>query len=65
MPLLSSQRSFSGPPVGSPATIGTIFDFAAHHGVETVTKHLTMNRVNDDMDHLRSGKARYRIALDR
>ncbi len=65
MPLLFGQKSVSGSPVGSPATIGTMLDFAARHEIEPVTEHFPMDRVNDAMDLLRSGKARYRIVLDR
>lgn len=64
MPLIMAQRSFSGSPVGSPATIRTMLDFAVRHGVEPVTEHFPMSRVNEAMDHLRAGKARYRIVLD-
>ncbi|NRB74021.1 MAG: alcohol dehydrogenase [Verrucomicrobiales bacterium] len=65
MPLLFGRKSVSGPPVGSPATIGTMLDFAAHHGVEPLTIYFPMDRVNNAMAHLRSGKARYRMVLDR
>jgi uncharacterized zinc-type alcohol dehydrogenase-like protein len=64
MPLIMAQRSVSGSPVGSPATIRTMLDFAVRHNVEPVTEHFPMSRVNDAMDHLRAGKARYRIVLD-
>ena len=29
-----------------------------------VTEHFPMDKVNDAMEHLRAGKARYRIVLD-
>lgn len=64
MSLIMAQRSISGSPVGSPATLRTMLDFAARHGIEPVTEHFPMSRVNDALDHLRAGKARYRIILD-
>jgi uncharacterized zinc-type alcohol dehydrogenase-like protein len=65
MSLIASQRSVSGSPVGSPATIRTMLDFAARHEIAPVTEHFPMENVNDAMEHLRSGNARYRIVLDR
>jgi uncharacterized zinc-type alcohol dehydrogenase-like protein len=65
VPMIVGQRSLSGSPLGSPATIATMLDFCARHGIEAVTEHFPMSRVNDALEHLRSGKARYRIVLDR
>jgi uncharacterized zinc-type alcohol dehydrogenase-like protein len=42
-----------------------MLDFCAHHGIEAVTEQSPMGRVNDALEHLRSGRARYRIVLDR
>jgi uncharacterized zinc-type alcohol dehydrogenase-like protein len=64
-PMLLSQLSVSASPVGSPLTIRRMLDFAARHQVAPVTEHFPMDKVNDAMEHLRSGKARYRIVLDR
>ena len=41
-----------------------MLDFAARHQVTPQTEHFPMSRANDAMDHLRAGKARYRIVLD-
>ncbi len=62
--LIGSQKSLSGSPLGSPATITTMLDFCARHDIEAVTEHFPMSNVNDALEHLRSGKARYRIVLD-
>lgn len=63
--LIMPQRSISGSPVGSPATIATMLDFAARHDIRPTTEHFPMERCNEALDHLRAGKARYRIVLDR
>ena len=63
--LIMGQKSLSGNPVGSPATNATMLDFCARHGIEAQTEHFPMSQVNDALDHLRSGKARYRVVLDR
>lgn len=63
--LIMAQRSVSGSPVGSPATIETMLDFAARHGIEPKTEHFPMDKANEALAHLHEGKARYRIVLDR
>lgn len=63
-PLVAGQRSISGSPVGAPATLNTMMEFAARHGISPVTEHFPMSRINDAFAHLGAGKARYRIVLD-
>lgn len=65
MPLLFGQRSISASPVGSPATIAKMLDFAAQHTIKPMIEKFTFEKINDAMDRLRSGKARYRIVLCR
>jgi uncharacterized zinc-type alcohol dehydrogenase-like protein len=64
MPLIGGQRSVSGSPVGSPSTIRKMLEFAARHQIEAVTEHFPMSQVNEAMERLRSGNARYRIVLE-
>jgi uncharacterized zinc-type alcohol dehydrogenase-like protein len=64
-PLIIGQRSLSGSPAGSPATTAMMLNFCAHHGIEATTEHFPMSNVNDALQHLRAGHARYRIVLDR
>lgn len=63
-PLIGGQRSVSGSPTGSRQDIDTMLEFAARHGIEPQTEHYPMSRINDALDHLRAGKARYRVVLD-
>lgn len=63
-PLIGGQRSVSGSPTGSRQDIDTMLAFAARHGIEPQTEHFPMSRLNDALDHLRAGKARYRVVLD-
>ena len=65
MPLLFGQKSVSGSPVGSPSTVATMLDFCSRHDIAPITEHFPMSKLNDAIAHLRSGKARYRIVLDR
>ena len=63
--LLMAQRSVSASPVGSPATIARMLDFAARHDIKPVVENYPMEKVNDAMERLRSGQAHYRIVLSR
>ena len=63
-PLILAQRSISGSPLGSPATTATMLDFCARHDIAPVIESFPMSRVNDAIEHLRAGRARYRIVLE-
>lgn len=63
--LIMSQRSISGSPVGSPATIAKMLDFANLHKIEPVVEEFAMEEVNAAIQHLREGKAHYRVVLKR
>jgi uncharacterized zinc-type alcohol dehydrogenase-like protein len=62
--LIMQQRSVSGSPLGSPATIEDMLEFCARHKIQPLTEHFAMKDVNKALAHLRAGKARYRIILD-
>ncbi|HUB67911.1 MAG TPA: NAD(P)-dependent alcohol dehydrogenase [Candidatus Methylacidiphilales bacterium] len=61
--LIEGQKSVSGSPTGSPTTIDYMLEFSARHGIAPITETFPMAKVNDALEHLRSGKARYRIVL--
>jgi uncharacterized zinc-type alcohol dehydrogenase-like protein len=62
--MMFKQLSVGSSPVGPPVVIRQMLDFAARHSVTPVNEHFPMSKVNDAMEHLRSGNARYRIVLD-
>ncbi|PKK82973.1 MAG: alcohol dehydrogenase [candidate division Zixibacteria bacterium HGW-Zixibacteria-1] len=62
-PLIMGQRSISGSPVGSPAAIAKMLDFAAMHKIKPVVEEFHFDQVNEAIEKLKSGKARYRIVL--
>jgi len=62
-PLMMGQRSVSSSPVGSPATVETMFEFARFHQIKPQVETFPMSRINDAFDHLKSGNAKYRIVL--
>lgn len=61
--LIMAQKSISGSPLGSPATTAQMIDFCGRHKIAPVTELFPMSKVNEAFDHLRAGKARYRIVL--
>lgn len=62
--LLSWQRSISASPTPSPTTLTKMMEFCARHGIAPQVEHFPMRRMNEALDHLRSGQARYRVVLD-
>ncbi|GAC1626909.1 MAG: NAD(P)-dependent alcohol dehydrogenase [Nevskia sp.] len=63
--LFGNQKSISGSPLGSPAMTATMLEFAARHGIAPQAELFPMAQVNDAIEHLRAGKARYRVILTR
>jgi uncharacterized zinc-type alcohol dehydrogenase-like protein len=62
--LIMAQRSISGSPTAGPAVMAKMLEFSARHGIAPQTEHFPMTDVNDALEHLDAGKARYRIVLD-
>lgn len=54
----------SGSPTPSPVVLTKMMEFCARHGIAPQVEHFPMRKMNDALDHLRSGKARYRVVLD-
>lgn len=63
-PLLLGQKSVSASPVGSPATIAQMLEFALRHDIEPQVEMFKMEQINEALKHLEDGKARYRVVLD-
>jgi uncharacterized zinc-type alcohol dehydrogenase-like protein len=61
--VIMSQRSISGSPVGSPATIAKMLDFAKLHKIAPVVEEFAMDDINAAIQYLRDGKAHYRVVL--
>ena len=62
-PLLLGQKSVSASPLGSPFTAGVMLEFAARHKIEPLVETYPIDKVNEAMEKLRSGKTRYRLVL--
>jgi uncharacterized zinc-type alcohol dehydrogenase-like protein len=63
LPLILGQKSVSGSPVGSPTAMDSMLAFSGRHSVAPITETFPMSKVNEAIECLRSGKARYRIVL--
>lgn len=64
MSLILGKSSISGSPTGSRPQIDKMLQFAGHHKVAPKVEHFPMSKANEALDHLRAGKASYRIVLD-
>jgi len=62
--LISGRKSVSGSPLGSPATAAQMLEFCARHDISPQVEMFPMSRINAALDHLRAGKARYRVVLE-
>lgn len=62
--LISAQRSISGSPVGNPTNLKLMLDFCARHNIAPQVETFAMSEVNKALEHLKAGKARYRIVLN-
>jgi alcohol/geraniol dehydrogenase (NADP+) len=62
-PLLA-EKSVRGGSCGGPADTAAMLAFAARSGVRPVVELFPMADVNKALDHLRAGKARYRVVLE-
>ena len=62
-PLVIGQKIVSGSIIGSPPNMATMLDFAARHKVLPTVETFKFSQVNEAIEKLRQGKARYRIVL--
>jgi uncharacterized zinc-type alcohol dehydrogenase-like protein len=62
-PLIMGQRSFSGSPLGSPATTALMLEFCVRHGIAPIVEEFPLSEVNKAIDRLENGSPRYRVVL--
>ena len=62
-PLISGQRSISGSPAGSPASMRMMLGFVEQHNIKPIIEIFHFDQINEALTRLASGKARYRIVL--
>ncbi len=61
--LIGGEKSLSGSPLGSPALTRTMLEFCVRHDIYPTVEEFPMAEVNQAIDHMKAGKARYRIVL--
>jgi alcohol/geraniol dehydrogenase (NADP+) len=64
-PLLLGQKSVSASPLGSPATIARMLEFAARHQIAPIVEIFSFDQVNEAIEKMRHGQPKYRIVLQR
>ncbi|KFF66542.1 alcohol dehydrogenase [Pectobacterium brasiliense] len=61
--LIAGDRSVSGSSTGSPHELRSLMKLAARANVKPQTELFPMSKINDAIQHVRDGKARYRVVL--
>lgn len=61
--LIGGDRSISGSATGNPFELRKLMKFAGRSKVAPTTELYPMSKINDALQHLRDGKARYRVVL--
>lgn len=61
--LIGGEKIVGGSPVGSPATIRKMLDFCVRHNIYPDVEEFSLTQVNEALQHLEEGKARYRVVL--
>jgi len=61
--LIMGEKTVGGSPIGSPALTKTMLEFCVRHDIYPQVEEFPMHKVNDALQHLESGKARFRIVL--
>lgn len=61
--IIMGEKSVGGSPVGSPALTKTMLDFCVRHNIYPDVEEFPMTKVNEAMEHLKAGKARFRVVL--
>jgi uncharacterized zinc-type alcohol dehydrogenase-like protein len=61
--LIMGEKSVGGSPIGSPALTKTMLDFCVRHAIYPDVEEFSMANVNEAIEHLENGKARFRIVL--
>ena len=60
---LMAPKVITGSGTGSPTHIAQMLEFCARHRIAPQAEYFPMAKVNDALEHLRAGRARYRVIL--
>ncbi|MGH8481221.1 MAG: NADPH-dependent aldehyde reductase Ahr [Nevskiaceae bacterium] len=62
---LMGPKTLTGSGTGSPTQIAQMLEFCGRHKIAPQVEYFPMAKVNEALEHLRAGKARYRLVLKR
>ncbi|MEM9839610.1 MAG: NAD(P)-dependent alcohol dehydrogenase [Pseudomonadota bacterium] len=63
--VIAGEKQVGGSSVAPPVIMTRMMQFCGRHGIAPITETFAMDKCNEGMDHLRDGKARYRVVLTR
>lgn len=61
--LIMGEKSVGGSPLGSPALTKIMLDFCVRHNIYPTVEEYPFEKINEAIQHLEGGKARYRVVL--
>ncbi|WP_033962086.1 NADPH-dependent aldehyde reductase Ahr [Psychroserpens jangbogonensis] len=61
--LIAGEKSVGGSPLGSIALTRKMLEFCVRHDIYPTVEEFDMTNVNEAIDHLHDGKARFRVVL--
>jgi len=61
--LINGEKTIGGSPSAGPGLVRTMLDFCVRHSIYPTVEEFPMEKVNEALQHLKEGKARYRIVL--
>ena len=61
--LMMGEKSMGGSPIGSPALTKIMLDFCVRHNIYPEVEEFPMTKINEAIEHLENGNARFRIVL--
>jgi alcohol/geraniol dehydrogenase (NADP+) len=64
LPLLSGERKVAAGNVGTPSEQRAMLEFAARHAIAAQTETYPVARIEEALDRVRQGTARYRVVLE-
>ncbi|ARV16590.1 NADPH-dependent aldehyde reductase Ahr [Polaribacter sp. SA4-12] len=61
--LINGEKTVGGSPLGSPALTKTMLDFCVRHKIYPTVEEFPFEKINEAIEHLKEGNARFRIVL--
>lgn len=62
--IISSEKKVCGGRAGSPSDTEEMLEFCATHNIESMCEQFKLDEINEAVQHVRDGKARYRAVVE-